>query len=237
LATGSELAGQDGWEVFNIEGNSSTREDGNPIAERDGNKFLDGFAAGGDYVTLIRPLNMFSGTGFDRVEMTWTAKMGYGDYPVDGNERSTNTGIGFHASSKGTQCCGLTIFQSSTVPDEGDPSGTLSFENRYVGGTGQIVPADDAYGQETGMKLFLDRSTGEIGGGFDAGLTGSYTLFDSIFVDPGEIALFDGIRIFLDNRGGDGYEVDNIVVTPEPASLALIGIGGLALLMRNRRRR
>ena len=238
-----ELAGQDGWFLGDSDNNEpdSTRDDGTTIGERDGNKFLDGFAATGGFVTLLRPLNLFSGTGIDEVEMTWTLKAGFGDYPEAGNRRSHNMGMGFHRSSDGSgACCGTpTLWVSTTIPDEGegDPTGSVTLDVRQIG-TNQSAVADDMFGQESGFLLRVNASTGEVASGYDPGLTGSYTMFDSFFVDPAQVQGIDHLRIFIDNRGDwAGYEVDNIVVTPEPASLALVGMGALTLLIRNRRQR
>ena len=60
----------------------------------------------------------------------------------------------------------------------------------------------------------------------DGGGSGSGTVFD--FSEVGEI-----VSITLDAR--KNFEVDNIEIdVPEPASLALLGMGGLALLRRRR---
>ena len=61
-------------------------------------------------------------------------------------------------------------------------------------------------------------------------------MYDSLFIDPSLVQTFDAVRIFFDYRVTAATEVDNIVITPEPASLCLIGAGALALLIRRRRR-
>ena len=51
------------------------------------------------------------------------------------------------------------------------------------------------------------------------------------FYNTGNI-LIGGMDVFNSANGNNGVIVDNVVVTPEPASVALLAIGGLAMLRR-----
>lgn len=51
------------------------------------------------------------------------------------------------------------------------------------------------------------------------------------FYTTGNI-LVGGMDVFNSSNGNNGVIVDNVVVTPEPASLALLALGGLAMLRR-----
>jgi len=42
------------------------------------------------------------------------------------------------------------------------------------------------------------------------------------------------LKFYTPDTSGYGPIIDNVVVTPEPASLALVGLGGLALMSRRR---
>lgn len=51
------------------------------------------------------------------------------------------------------------------------------------------------------------------------------------FYTTGNI-LVGGMDVFNSSNGNNGVIIDNVVVTPEPASLALLAVGGLAVLRR-----
>ena len=62
---------------------------------------------------------------------------------------------------------------------------------------------------------------------------------EDLVLDPGDDLLFS-IRSRTNTIGFDGYNVqllDNVTITvvPEPATLALLGLGGLALLRRRKK--
>jgi hypothetical protein len=51
------------------------------------------------------------------------------------------------------------------------------------------------------------------------------------FYTTGNI-LVGGMDVFNSANGNNGVIIDNVVVTPEPASMALLAMGGLAMLRR-----
>ena len=235
LATGSDLIGQNGWVALS----SGTSTSGLIIGERDGDKFFDGFQNGaGGFIYAFRTVNLFTGTGVDRVEVTWTANFGLGDYPDSGDARSHNFSVGL---SNGDNNDYFNISVNTNPPEgEDDPIPSLGFDPRSLGADLEAVLVDEMFGQESGFKIFADRTTGEIGGALDPGNTGNFTTtFASQFIDPAVVQSFDHIRMFIDFRGGSASvsgEIDDIVITPEPAGLALIGVGALTLLIRTRHR-
>jgi len=69
-------------------------------------------------------------------------------------------------------------------------------------------------------------------------LPGVYQTWDSFEYDfsiaPGDSVIGQDLRIVFNNGGGVGF--DSIIVSiPEPSSTALLGLGGLAFIMRRKR--
>ncbi len=125
-----------------------------------------------------------------------------------------------------------------------------------VGGpnTGFLNPAVDSYpgsANTIGVKIDVSGATtlSDTGGGPPT--TGAKVTIDwdndgVIEAGDGDVADFvigprnggisdiNSFEIFLGGSGNRGAYIDNIVVTPEPASLALIGLGGLMMTRRRK---
>lgn len=227
-AASSNLVGQGGWTGSNVVA----------IGERDGNRFINGFDnSPGGTVDFNHPVDLYGG-GATRVEMIWTVNMGLGDYPDAGNGRSHNFLIMLGGAGG-----------SFGIHGDTNAGPVFHFNAEAFGESLLTLEDADMFGQESRFKIYAHPITGEIGGGYDPGNTGTFIDFGSVpdidgnvrgqtFVDPNAVFQLNSIKIFLDYRGGSytGLEIDNIVITPEPASLCLIGAGALALLIRRRRR-
>ena len=63
----------------------------------------------------------------------------------------------------------------------------------------------------------------------------SFTVVTQNFTLPtGGTQLLE-FRVSVGTSGDSSATIDNVSITPEPASLALLGLGGLSLLARRRR--
>lgn len=102
----------------------------------------------------------------------------------------------------------------------GSSTGTIIFDTRGPG-DGAINPAQDV----------IDPSAS-----YDS--VNRVLTYDFLDSDTSAILRVDAL---VDDNGNDGYFIDNVVfsgtavVVPEPSSTALIGIGGIALLLRRRK--
>jgi hypothetical protein len=83
-------------------------------------------------------------------------------------------------------------------------------------------------------SVFLGET--ELGGSAVSSGTDVGNIFDDVSVTTGD-SLTVGFTVNVDGSG-DGVEISSLDVDfiPEPASLALVGLGGLAMLGRNRRK-
>ncbi|MDD5063785.1 MAG: PEP-CTERM sorting domain-containing protein [Phycisphaerae bacterium] len=61
-----------------------------------------------------------------------------------------------------------------------------------------------------------------------------FAMFSYGFTTSGTFTLGFGVMHVEDNDVDSGLLLDNVIVTPEPATVALLGLGGLSLLRRKR---
>ena len=87
------------------------------------------------------------------------------------------------------------------------------------------------FGEQTTLSLTFN----SFGAGFDYDLAvGSKSATGLSFSQNNVLDDFDKVS-FVNEFGNTGYEIDNVAVVPEPSSAALLGLGGLALILRRRK--
>ncbi|MGJ8655459.1 MAG: PEP-CTERM sorting domain-containing protein [Akkermansiaceae bacterium] len=181
-------------------------------AEVDADESIQGFATN-SYGTLIFGDTGFSG-GSGASAPTLTGGTAFG---VGFGDTSDNSGDYNKLQIQGVSYNGGTLTQGGSF--------TISSETSLI--VGSIDWA--ASGNDDVLSLYaLDDPTGIPGTAF-ATLTGDFdqSTFDTISIGDAQTSVFDEIRI--------GSTLADVVPVPEPSSTALLGLGGLALILRRRK--
>ncbi len=120
--------------------------------------------------------------------------------------------------------------------------GATVFTLRFVGGTSNWVINDGGGGGEFGAGQGFSANTSlTFTFTYEGSNDYSYTFGSGSgdnFTATNTISGVDGIKLFTFSQGsGENFGANNLVVTavPEPSSAALLGLGGLALIMRRRK--
>jgi len=196
----------------------------------DGSNSLAGIGSG----STIAPLS-YSGT-------TWN-ELGLGTGATallnsDGSSSGvTYTGYNFAATDNGGT---LTLLKSGSYNSGG--TATLTFSGLTSGDTYDIVVAADVSNLDSVVSI----------AGYGSQSTTNADTFSSSFIPDGNYVEFDNVAttgsIVVDVTGGpgnggsyfsvNGFQIENVTppAVPEPTSLALLGLGALALLVVSRRR-
>ena len=125
----------------------------------------------------------------------------------------------------------------------GDNTTTQRYRVAFrVGGSWFLQDNSSVAGTGTGAASFVTSSIGVSASDF-AAFTAPTGIFTAPALDlPGSAALpdgeIDGFALLLENKVfADNFRIDDIALTtvPEPSSAALLGLGGLALILRRRK--
>ncbi len=136
----------------------------------------------------------------------------------------------------------LTVSTILRGPNTGDADGirlAFSGENtlrsrKYEDGSGTDVDYAVPVFTDTAITMYILRNTDtSFSVGYDDG--GGFTLLDTYTLAAvGSQDLFIGVEDFGSTMSFDNLTIGSIADIPEPGSLALLGLGGLALLRRRR---
>ena len=172
----------------------------------------------------------------DTAGLTVTA---LGVYDAPGNDTTANVGTvgdGLEDVAPVTLYSedGTTILASVTVPV--GTGGTLIDGFRYVDlGTAVSLTAGETYvlamGVDSGGNGFLNRST--VGGTDDATFSSDFTYDAEWYTTSGGSS---GTAFPTSSSGWAAFAGPNLQYIPEPASCVLLGLGGLVMAGRGRRR-
>ncbi|MEL7238528.1 MAG: PEP-CTERM sorting domain-containing protein, partial [Planctomycetota bacterium] len=193
--------------------------------------FVDGSVGnfgGGSSLTLAADLAPLAPTGYT---VSYTA-----------NRNIAGGGFIAFFVGTGTTDTGALVFDITTaaadygvlIQQNNDAAGEL-LANIFVAGTATpfALPGSDN-SAEFDVEIAVDAPDG-----YDAGDAGTVSLTVNGTFLGSEAVTFDGVSsgvaTLSSNIGGDSATLDNLVVAiPEPASLGLLGLGGLALLRRRK---
>ncbi len=130
---------------------------------------------------------------------------------------------------------GLGMFGAGTLVKEGAALLTIDGPQQYAAGSvlevldGAVWLGSDA-GSETAANLSLSVTDAAVYFGCDQHL-------DTLTLGDGGRAIFAGAGVVvLQHLVLDGADLGAVALTPEPATLALVALGGVAALLRRRRR-
>jgi hypothetical protein len=130
---------------------------------------------------------------------------------------------------------GLVMFEARTLIKEGAALLTIDGPQQYAAGSvlevldGAVWLGSDA-GSETAANLSISVTDAAVYFGCDQHL-------DTLTIGDGGRAVFAGAGVVvLQHLVLDGVDLGAVALTPEPATLALVALGGVAALLRRRRR-
>jgi len=130
---------------------------------------------------------------------------------------------------------GLAVLEARTLIKEGAALLTIDGPQQYAAGSvleildGAVWLGSDA-GSETAANLSISVTDAAVYFGCDQHL-------DTLTIGDGGRAVFAGAGVVvLQHLVLDGVDLGAVALTPEPATLALVALGGVAALLRRRRR-
>ena len=113
----------------------------------------------------------------------------------------------------------------------GSSAGDVSIFDLNTGSFQTILTDAVTFGATESFSLTIN----DYGASFDYDLAvGSKSTTGLSFSQNNVLDDFDKVS-FVNEFGNTGYEIDNVAVVPEPSSAALLGLGGLALILRRRK--
>lgn len=130
---------------------------------------------------------------------------------------------------------GTQILRISSSTDAGEGRGDINHWTA-VDGTRTGLSAEDTYGIDTSWHLNIALSATDFGVKIDDGALGVDDSGLAYFAGTGGITTFDAIE-FTAWKSKPKHTIDDLSISavPEPSSAALLGLGGLALILRRRK--
>ena len=213
-------------------------------ANLDGDVDVFEFSGNGDAQTLTSNLGTTSGAVWAKGDFNGDGDVDVFEFSGNGDAQLLTSNIGFSAASSVSS---LTAFAAVSIGDEADTAAAGAASGTYDPTTGVVVIEIGAGVGVVGLEsLSGDRLLpANLGDALAASQTTATTIafFDPTALEEGSFDLgaivtpgtaVADLGFAFTPLGGD-FTTVNLQVAPEPATLAMLAAGGLALLARRRR--
>ena len=128
------------------------------------------------------------------------------------------------------------VLRISGSPDAGGGRRTLSHWDS-VGGTRTALASEDVFGATETINVTFSLSTSDFGvattGASNA--SGNFNSTGLAYINSGQTTFDKIVFTAVDNKAVATFDNLSIDVVPEPSSTALLGLGGLALILRRKK--
>ena len=142
---------------------------------------------------------------------------------------SIDTGYGYlNANAADALGLGAVVLNNRSALVAGSTGSLDSLQTIYVNTATSILRLTNSWGNSS-ASLFLTDGTLDLAD--SSSTVGSFTI-DGNAVDPGTYSASDLTNL---GHGGTFSGTGSIEIVPEPSSTALLGLGGLALILRRRK--
>jgi len=221
FAAGSNLNSQGGWSGLNPGGGASVMivDHG---AYLTGSQVLNGQAPQGDgWVNAV-------GHAVTPLLSTNVSVLHFDAYATT-TPLTFNTGVGLGAKPNpfGADPQSFMVYWYASETGPG-----WVFDTRLIGGDLQLITG--GYDEPVHLQIVIDGPANETYGIIEGAALGRIETAHRA-VSVAQIESLDAVSMFVDNNlNREGAEYDNLLLVPEPTTLSLLALGGLALLRRRR---